>query len=206
MGAPESRQPPSENANRRITNYHSQCSDLPDPHRPIHYIGCPSLTKLPPNHQLHQHHHPLESGTTDLADNYPYVHLTTMKRDYLYPVIDEQHHHKPERLDRSNSGSSLKKPDILVSQVGISDVKIMSFALPIFSTFLIFAANEGKRRHVRQGCSRQREVALQTLPRAVHGATESKGRVRVRARSSKTWHRDCVLSILRSMYALSLHE
>jgi sprouty-related EVH1 domain-containing protein len=81
---------------------------------------------MPPHHHphqqaQHQHHHPLESRSADLtSDNYPYVQLTTLNHEYLYPVIDEhqQHqHHKSERLDRSNSGGSLKKPDILVSQV-----------------------------------------------------------------------------------------
>lgn len=73
--------------------------------------------KIPPHHP----HHPLESDTTDLAsDNYPYVQLTTLNHEYLYPVIDEQQqHHKAERLDRSNSGGSLKKPDILATQVNI---------------------------------------------------------------------------------------
>ena len=88
-------------------------------HKPIHYISSPSIGKPlppPPEH--------LSSGPTDLrGDNYPYVQLTTLNHDYLYPVIDDQqhyHHHKPsERLDRSNSQASLKKPDILVSQVSL---------------------------------------------------------------------------------------
>lgn len=82
--------------------------------------------KIPP-------HHPLDSDTTDLAsDNYPYVQLTTLNHEYLYPVIDEQQqhqHHKAERLDRSNSGGSLKKPDILASQVTIFFSFFYNFSL-----------------------------------------------------------------------------
>ncbi|XP_016839305.1 sprouty-related, EVH1 domain-containing protein 1 isoform X1 [Nasonia vitripennis] len=116
----------------RIPNYHSQCSDLLDSHRPIHYIDSSSIVKMPPHHHSfhsqsqHQHHHPLESRTTDIAsDNYPYVQLTTLNHEYLYPVIDDQQqqqqqqqhqYHKTERLDHSSSTGSLKKPDILAQQ------------------------------------------------------------------------------------------
>lgn len=58
-------------------------------------------------------HHPLESAADTTSDNYPYVQLTTLNHEYLYPVIDD---HKTDRLDRRNSTSSLKKPDIIVSQ------------------------------------------------------------------------------------------
>ncbi|XP_033211944.1 sprouty-related, EVH1 domain-containing protein 1 isoform X2 [Belonocnema kinseyi] len=90
----------------RRPTYHSQCSDLPDPHRPIHYISGPSV-KVPPSH------HPLESAQDTTSDNYPYVQLTTLNHEYLYPAFDD---HKVDRLDRRNSASSLKKPDIIDSQ------------------------------------------------------------------------------------------
>ncbi|XP_014228030.1 sprouty-related, EVH1 domain-containing protein 1 isoform X1 [Trichogramma pretiosum] len=91
--------------------------------RPIHYISSPSMGKpLPPAPPLSSDHH--RHNPADLTgDNYPYVQLTTLNHhEYLYPhpVIDDQqqHHHKPtsEKLDRSNSQGSLKKPDILVNQ------------------------------------------------------------------------------------------
>ncbi|KAK0170124.1 hypothetical protein PV328_010724 [Microctonus aethiopoides] len=94
----------------RVPNYHSQCSDLSDPHKPIHYItGGPSIKVAP------THHHPLETSGDMSSDNYPYVQLTTFNHDYLYPVLDD---HKSDRnpIDRRNSTSSLKKPDIIESQ------------------------------------------------------------------------------------------
>lgn len=90
----------------RRTNYQSQCSDLSESHRPIPYISESSM-KVPLGH------HPLESAADTTSDNYPYVQLTTLNHEYLYPVIDD---HKGDRLDRRNSTSSLKKPDIIVSQ------------------------------------------------------------------------------------------
>lgn len=90
----------------RVPNYHSQCSDLPDSHKPIHYIGGSSIKVPPPQHPL--------ASTADIgSDNYPYVQLTTLNHEYLYPIIDD---HKGDRLDRHNTGGSLKKPDIIVSQ------------------------------------------------------------------------------------------
>ncbi|XP_012275909.1 sprouty-related, EVH1 domain-containing protein 1 isoform X2 [Orussus abietinus] len=97
----------------RMPSYHSQCPDLPDPHRPIHYIDGSSV-KVPPSQ------HPLESSGDVGSDNYPYVQLTTLNHEYLYPVIED---HKGDRLDRRNSGGSLKKPDIIVSQPTKSPVK-----------------------------------------------------------------------------------
>ncbi|XP_024940583.1 sprouty-related, EVH1 domain-containing protein 3 isoform X2 [Cephus cinctus] len=97
----------------RMPNYHSQCSELPDPHRPIHIIGGPSV-KLPPSH------HPLESTADVGSDNYPYVQLTTLNHEYMYPVIEDR---KGERCDRRNSASSLKKPDVIVSQPSKSTSK-----------------------------------------------------------------------------------
>ncbi|XP_076295956.1 sprouty-related protein with EVH-1 domain isoform X2 [Lasioglossum baleicum] len=89
----------------RETNCHSQCSEYPDSHKPIHYID-PSI-KAPSQH-------PLAASTADAgSDNYPYVQLTTLNHEYLYPIIDD---HKGDRLDRSNTGGSLKKPDIIVSE------------------------------------------------------------------------------------------
>ncbi|XP_031836186.1 sprouty-related protein with EVH-1 domain isoform X4 [Nomia melanderi] len=90
----------------RVTNCHSQCSDFPDSQKPIHYIGGSSI-KVPPSQ------HPLASTADAGSDNYPYVQLTTLNHEYLYPIIDD---HKGDRLDRSNTGGSLKKPDIIVSQ------------------------------------------------------------------------------------------
>ncbi|XP_028049261.1 sprouty-related, EVH1 domain-containing protein 1 isoform X4 [Monomorium pharaonis] len=86
----------------RVPNY-SQYSELPDSHRSIHYIGGSSTIKGPPSQ------HPLASAVDIGSDNYPYVQLTTLNHEYLYPIIDD---HKSERLDghnTSNSGSSLKK-------------------------------------------------------------------------------------------------
>ncbi|KZC09985.1 Sprouty-related, EVH1 domain-containing protein 2, partial [Dufourea novaeangliae] len=90
----------------RVPNYHSQCSDLPDSHKPIHYIGGSNI-KVPPSQ------HPLASTADIGSDNYPYVQLTPLNHEYLYPNIDD---HKGDRLDRHNTGGSLKKPDIIVSQ------------------------------------------------------------------------------------------
>ncbi|XP_076651738.1 sprouty-related protein with EVH-1 domain isoform X3 [Halictus rubicundus] len=90
----------------RVTNCHSQCSDFPDSQKPIHYIDGSSI-KAPPSQ------HPLASTADAESDNYPYVQLTTLNHEYLYPIIDD---HKGDRLDRSNTGSSLKKPDIIVSE------------------------------------------------------------------------------------------
>ncbi|XP_020709147.2 sprouty-related, EVH1 domain-containing protein 3 isoform X2 [Athalia rosae] len=107
---------PSSEAQRgavRKPNHHhySQCLDLAsDPHRPppIHYIGGPSAKPLPPPH------HPLESTTDVGVDNYPYVQLTNLNHEYQYPVIED---HKVGRYDRRSSTSSLKKPDVIVSQL-----------------------------------------------------------------------------------------
>ncbi|RLU21525.1 hypothetical protein DMN91_005898 [Ooceraea biroi] len=92
----------------RVPNY-SQYTELTDPHRSIHYIGG-SPVKSPPTQ------YSLTSAADIGSDNYPYVQLTTLNHEYLYPIIDDQ---KSERLDghnTSNSGSSLKKPDIIISQ------------------------------------------------------------------------------------------
>ncbi|XP_076175890.1 sprouty-related protein with EVH-1 domain isoform X3 [Ptiloglossa arizonensis] len=97
----------------RVANYHSQCLDLPDSHKPIHYIAGSSI-KVPPSQ------HPLASTADVGSDNYPYVQLTTLNHEYLYPIIDD---HKGDRLDRHNTGSSLKKPDIVVSQPSKNTMK-----------------------------------------------------------------------------------
>ncbi|XP_015511123.1 sprouty-related, EVH1 domain-containing protein 1 isoform X1 [Neodiprion pinetum] len=94
-------------------HHHSQCPDFSlDPHKapPIHYIGGPSAKPLPPPH------HPLESMDVS-TDNYPYVQLTTLNHEYQYPVIED---HKGGRFDRRGSSSSLKKPDVIVSQMAKS--------------------------------------------------------------------------------------
>ncbi|KAL6428565.1 hypothetical protein ACFW04_007887 [Cataglyphis niger] len=99
----------------RVPNY-SQYSELPDSHRSIHHIGGSSI-KGPVSQ------HPLASVTDIGSDNYPYVQLTTLSHEYLYPIIDD---HKSERLDghnTSNSGSSLKKPDIIISQPSKNTMK-----------------------------------------------------------------------------------
>ncbi|XP_029677703.1 sprouty-related, EVH1 domain-containing protein 2 isoform X6 [Formica exsecta] len=99
----------------RVPNY-SQYSELPDSHRSIHHIGGSSI-KGPPSQ------HPLASVADIGSDNYPYVQLTTLNHEYLYPIIDD---HKSERLDghnTSNSGSSLKKPDIIISQPSKNTMK-----------------------------------------------------------------------------------
>ena len=96
----------SETSCVRRPNYYSQCSDLSDPHRPTHYIvGATVKIPLP--------HHPLELTDDTTSVNYPYVQLTTLSHEYLYPVIDD---HKGDQLNRRNSAGSLKKPDIIVSQ------------------------------------------------------------------------------------------
>ncbi|KOC67343.1 Sprouty-related, EVH1 domain-containing protein 2, partial [Habropoda laboriosa] len=97
----------------RVPNYHSQCSDLPDSHKPIHYIGGPSI-KVPPSQ------HPLASTEDVGSDNYPYVQLTTLNHEYLYPIIGD---HKGDRLNRHNTSSSLKKPDTIVSQPSKNTMK-----------------------------------------------------------------------------------
>ncbi|XP_029169776.1 sprouty-related, EVH1 domain-containing protein 1 isoform X3 [Nylanderia fulva] len=100
----------------RVPNY-SQYSELhADSHRSIHHIGGSSV-KGPPSQ------HPLASAADIGSDNYPYVQLTTLNHEYLYPIIDD---HKSERLDghnTSNSGSSLKKPDIIISQPSKNTMK-----------------------------------------------------------------------------------
>jgi len=96
---------------------YSQYSELPDPHRSIHYISNSSTIKAPSSQ------HPLASTTDIGSDNYPYVQLTTLNHEYLYPIIDD---HKGERLDGhniSNSESSLKKPDTIISQPSKNTVK-----------------------------------------------------------------------------------
>ncbi|XP_043601033.1 sprouty-related, EVH1 domain-containing protein 3 isoform X1 [Bombus pyrosoma] len=97
----------------RLSNYHSQCSDLPDSHKPIHYIGGPSI-KVPPSQ------HPLASTEDVGSDSYSYVQLTMLNHEYLYPIIGD---HKGDRLNRHNTGSSLKKPDIIVSQPSKNTMK-----------------------------------------------------------------------------------
>ncbi|KYN43820.1 Sprouty-related, EVH1 domain-containing protein 2 [Trachymyrmex septentrionalis] len=100
----------------RMSSY-SQYSELPDPHRSIHYISNSSTIKAPSSQ------HPLASTTDIGSDNYPYVQLTTLNHEYLYPIIDD---HKGERLDGhniSNSESSLKKPDTIISQPSKNTVK-----------------------------------------------------------------------------------
>ncbi|KAG5320954.1 SPRE2 protein, partial [Acromyrmex heyeri] len=100
----------------RVSSY-SQYSELPDPHRSIHYISSSSTIKAPSSQ------HPLTSTTDIGSDNYPYVQLTTLNHEYLYPIIDD---HKGERLEGhniSNSGSSLKKPDTIISQPSKNTVK-----------------------------------------------------------------------------------
>ncbi|XP_076623607.1 sprouty-related protein with EVH-1 domain isoform X2 [Colletes latitarsis] len=98
----------------RVPNYHSQSSDIPDSHKSIHYIGGGSSIKVPPSQ------HPLASTADVGSDNYPYVQLTSLNHEYLYPIIDD---HKGDRLDRHNTGSSLKKPDIIVSQPAKNTMK-----------------------------------------------------------------------------------
>ncbi|XP_011302583.1 sprouty-related, EVH1 domain-containing protein 3 isoform X1 [Fopius arisanus] len=93
----------------RVPNYHSQCSDIADAHKSIHYIGSePSSKVVPP------HHHPLESSGDVGVDNCPYVQLTSLNHDYLYPVIDD--HKGNNSTERRTSSDSLKKPDIIISQ------------------------------------------------------------------------------------------
>ncbi|XP_014219605.1 sprouty-related, EVH1 domain-containing protein 2 isoform X2 [Copidosoma floridanum] len=102
------------NAGLTVKN-RSQCSDHFDPQKPSanynsHPNNGPSIIKMPPPHLLQ---------SADLAsDNYPYVQLTTLNHEYLYPVIDEQHQQQQRvtKVNRSNSAGSLKKPDIIVSQ------------------------------------------------------------------------------------------
>ncbi|XP_058806387.1 sprouty-related, EVH1 domain-containing protein 1 isoform X2 [Phymastichus coffea] len=119
---PELRQDAQISGVVRVTNYNSSPQSLPE-----HYL---SGGKMPP---------PLpHEPTADIAsDNYPYVQLTSLNHEYLYPVIDEQQHHqhhKPtDRLDRTNSTGSLKKPDILVSKptkqaLAATTTTTMSFA------------------------------------------------------------------------------
>lgn len=48
-------------------------------------------------------------------DNCPYVQLTTLSHDYLYPVL-EDHKLPNQQNERRTSTGSLKKPDIIVSQ------------------------------------------------------------------------------------------
>ncbi|XP_053987719.1 sprouty-related, EVH1 domain-containing protein 1 isoform X2 [Hylaeus anthracinus] len=96
----------------RVPNYHSQSSDLPDS-KPIHYIGGSSI-KVPPSQ------HPLASTADVGPDSYPYVQLTTLNHDYLYPIIDD---HKGDRLDGHNSSGSFKKPNIIVSQPSKNTMK-----------------------------------------------------------------------------------
>ncbi|XP_029036247.1 sprouty-related, EVH1 domain-containing protein 1 isoform X2 [Osmia bicornis bicornis] len=97
----------------RVPKYHSQCSELPDSHKPIHYIGGPSI-KAPPSQ------HPLASSEDVGSDNYSYVQLTTLNHEYLYPIIGD---HKGDPLNRHNTSSSLKKPDIIVSQPSKNTMK-----------------------------------------------------------------------------------
>jgi len=69
--------------------------------------------------------HPLASAADLGSDNYPYVQLTTLNHEYLYPIIDD---HKSDRLDghnTSNSGSSLKKPDTIISQPSKNTIKLL---------------------------------------------------------------------------------
>lgn len=81
----------------QVSNYHSQCPDFADSYR-IHCIDGQSV-KGPPTE------HPLESD--------PYVQLTTLNHEYLYPIIDD---HKLDCTERRNSTNSLKKADIIVTQ------------------------------------------------------------------------------------------
>ncbi|XP_043281942.1 sprouty-related, EVH1 domain-containing protein 3 isoform X2 [Venturia canescens] len=93
----------------QTSNYETQCTGFADPYRPINY----------------------ETST----DNYPYVQLTPLNHDYMYPVIDD---HKGDRVtDRRNSASSLKKPDIIVTQP---------------------TKNAGKRGNVRLRCKHCQEL------------------------------------------------
>ncbi|KYM79607.1 Sprouty-related, EVH1 domain-containing protein 2 [Atta colombica] len=106
---PEPRLPSDTPLGIRVSSY-SQYSELPDPHRSIHYISSSSSIKAPSSQ------HPLASTTDIGSDNYPYVQLTTLNHEYLYPIIDD---HKGERLDGhniSNNGNSLKKSDTIISQ------------------------------------------------------------------------------------------
>lgn len=102
-------EPPMRNTGLTLKNR----SDHVDPHKP-HYNNDsnngPSIIKIPPPHSLHP---------VDLAsDNYPYVQLTSLNHDYLYPVIDEhQQQCINNKIKRTNSTGSLKKPDIIESQV-----------------------------------------------------------------------------------------
>ncbi|XP_063980662.1 sprouty-related, EVH1 domain-containing protein 1 isoform X2 [Diachasmimorpha longicaudata] len=99
----------------RVPNYHSQCGDIPDGHKSIHYISSDPSAKVVPSH------HPLESSGDVGVDNCPYVQLTTLNHDYLYPVIDD--HKGANTTERRASSGSLKKPDIIVSQPGKNTAK-----------------------------------------------------------------------------------
>lgn len=113
MEPPESRPSSDTPHGIRVPNYQSQCSDLPDSHKPIHYIGGPSI-KVPPSQ------HPLATTEDVGSDSYSYVQLTTLNHEYLYPIIGD---HKGDRLNRHNTSSSLKKPDIIVSQPSKNTMK-----------------------------------------------------------------------------------
>lgn len=94
-----------------MPNHNSQSIDNVDHQKPIHSIEKPihssgPSVKIPLSHSL--------ESTTDLTlDNYPYVQLTTLNHEYLYPVIDDC---KKNQLDKRNSNVSLKKLDILTTQ------------------------------------------------------------------------------------------
>lgn len=64
---------------------------------------------------------------------------------------------------------------------------------------------QGQRRR-RPRRQQQPEAALQVLPGALHGAAQSPGRLRVRARSGEARHRHRLLPVLRPVHALPLHE
>lgn len=97
----------------RVPNY-SQCSELADSQRSVHYINGSSIKG--PTSQI------LVSTIADMGqDNYPYVQLTTINHEYLYPIIDERT--KSEGHNTSSSGGCLKKPDIIISQPKKNTIK-----------------------------------------------------------------------------------
>lgn len=65
--------------------------------------------------KITQTQHPSATSADVSIDNYPYVQLTTLNHEYLYPIIDD--HQKGDRLDRHHCSSDLfRKPDIIISQ------------------------------------------------------------------------------------------
>lgn len=98
----------NEQSSRSIRSQY--CNDLSDSHKSIHYINSSTSTKILPSHN-----HPLESSGDIGIDNCPYVQLTTLSHDYLYPVL-EDHKSQNNQSERRTSTGSFKKPDIIESQ------------------------------------------------------------------------------------------